>query len=149
MVNPVSGRDGAGRAKAATSSIAVDFQSLLSVANRRQFLQGSTRAVLPAGTIALQPGGPSLAYFIEAGLARAFWSLPDGRQTTVAIIRPKEFVGAAVAMGQPPWIFMQLVTESTLTILDSRTSGRWRPRSWRWLRPSPYSKACASETLTD
>src|SRR5580704_25033 len=101
MVNPVSGRDGAGRAKAATSSIAVDFQSLLSVANRRQFLQGSTRAVLPAGTIALQPGGPSLAYFIEAGLARAFWSLPDGRQTTVAIIRP-----------------MQLVTESTLTILD-------------------------------
>ena len=74
--------------------------------------------MLPAGTIALQPGGPPLAYLIETGLARAFWSLPDGRQTTVAIIRPKEFVGAAVAMGQAPWIFMQLVTESTLTILD-------------------------------
>jgi CRP-like cAMP-binding protein len=118
MVNPLSDHDGAGRASAATSSTAVDFQSLLSVANRRRFLEGSTRAVLPAGTIALQPGGPSLAYLIEAGLARAFWSLPDGRQTTVAIIRPRELVGAAVAMGQPPWIFVQLVTESTLTILD-------------------------------
>lgn len=118
MVDPAGARDGAGQSKAATASTTVDFQSLLSVASRRRFLQGSTRAVLPAGTIALQPGGPSLAYLIEAGLARAFWSLPDGRQTTVAIVRSKEFVGATVAMGQAPWIFMQLITESTLTILD-------------------------------
>lgn len=100
-------------------SAAVDFMSLLSVANRRRLLEGSRRVVHPAGTIALRPRGPSMTYLVESGLARAFWSLPDGRQTTIAIIRPKELVGATSTVGWAPWIFMQLITESTATILDA------------------------------
>lgn len=96
----------------------VDFMSLLSLANRRRLLEGSKRVIHPAGTIALRPQGPSMSYLIESGLARAFWSLPDGRQTTIAITRPKELIGATSSISWAPWIFMQVITESTLTVLD-------------------------------
>ena len=99
-------------------STSVDFMSLLGAANRRRLLEGSKRALHPAGTIALRPGGPSMAYIVETGLARAFWSIPDGRQTTMAIIRPTEVTGAIASMGMTPWNFVQLITESTLTTLD-------------------------------
>lgn len=98
-------------------STPVDFMALLSAANRRRLLEGSRRVVHPAGTIALRPRGPSVTYIVETGLARVFWSIPDGRQATTAIVRPKELVGATSTVGWAPWIFMQLITESTLTIL--------------------------------
>jgi CRP/FNR family cyclic AMP-dependent transcriptional regulator len=106
-------------AKLVTLTTSVDFISLLTEANRRRLLDGSTRVVHPAGTIAFRPLGPSTSYLIESGLARAFWSLPDGRQTTIAIVRPKELVGATTTIGWTPWIFVQLITESTLVNLDS------------------------------
>jgi CRP/FNR family cyclic AMP-dependent transcriptional regulator len=118
MVNPISNRDDAPSERAVPPSTTVDFLSLLGASNRRRLLQGSTRAVYPAGTVAMRPDGPPLACVIEAGLARAFWNLPDGRQTTVAVVRPKEFVGSTTAMRQSPWIFMQLMTETTLMVLD-------------------------------
>jgi CRP/FNR family transcriptional regulator, cyclic AMP receptor protein len=117
-MNAATATESAWPARAVPPSTTVDFLSLLGPVNRRRMLQGSTRAVYPAGTVALRPDGPPLACLIETGLARAFWNLPDGRQTTVAVIRPKEFVGATASMGQPAWIFMQLITESTLTVLD-------------------------------
>lgn len=61
-----------------------------------------------------------MTYLVESGLGRAFWSLPDGRQTTVAIVRPKELVGATVSLGFTPWLFMQTITESTLVTLDTK-----------------------------
>ena len=103
----------------AQASTSIDFLSLLSDANCRRLLQGSTRCVHPAGTIALRPLGPARSYVVESGLARAFWSLPDGRQTTVAIVRPKELVGATASLGYSPWIFMQIITESSLVTLDT------------------------------
>src|ERR1700693_4021315 len=118
MVDPLSAD---ASAPTASPSTAVDFLSLLSPANRLRLVQGSKRAEYPAGTIALRPGGPTAAYLIEDGLARAFWCLPDGRQTTVAIVRPGELVGATATMGYAPWIFMQIITESTLTILVPET----------------------------
>jgi len=118
MVDPVSVRDRLHVARAVPPSTTVDFLSLLGPASRRRLLQGSRRAVYPAGTLALRPDGPPLACLIETGLARAFWNLPDGRQTTVAVVRPKEFVGGTATIGQPPWIFMQVMTEATLTLLD-------------------------------
>jgi CRP/FNR family transcriptional regulator len=105
--------------KQATPSATLDFLSLLSTANRRRLLEGSRRVVHPAGTIALRPKGPAVSYLVESGLARAFWSLPDGRQTTIAIVRPTELVGATLSLGWAPWIFMQLITDSTLTVLDT------------------------------
>jgi CRP/FNR family transcriptional regulator len=97
----------------------IDFLSLLSAANRSRLLQRSTRVVHPAGTIAVRPSGPSMTYVVESGLARAFWSLPNGRQTTLAIIRPKELVGATATIGYASGLFMQLITESTLMALES------------------------------
>lgn len=60
-----------------------------------------------------------MTYVVESGLGRAFWSLPDGRQTTVTIVRPRELVGATVSLGYSPWLFMQFITESTVVALDT------------------------------
>jgi CRP/FNR family cyclic AMP-dependent transcriptional regulator len=119
MVNPELARAGDQPARAGLPSTTVDFLSLLGAANRQRLLQGSTRVVQPAGTIALRPKGPAMTYLVESGLGRAFWSLPDGRQTTVAIVRPKELVGATVSIGYSPWLFMQTITESTLVTLNT------------------------------
>jgi CRP/FNR family transcriptional regulator len=119
MVNPSLARAGDQPATAGLPSTTVDFLSLLGATNHRRLLQGSTRLVQPAGTIALRPHGPAMTYVVESGLGRAFWSLPDGRQTTVAIVRPKELVGATVSIGYAPWLFMQIITESTLVTLDT------------------------------
>ena len=122
MVDPLS--TDASEPTSTPPSTAVNFMSLLSSANRLRLIQSSKRAVYPAGTIALRPGGPIVACVIEDGLARAFWSLPDGRQTTVAIVRPGELVGGSAIMGYRPAIFMQIVTESTLTLLAPETLTR-------------------------
>src|ERR1700693_1926481 len=103
---------------ASIPSAAVNFLSLLSAANRSRILEGSTRAVVPAGTVAPRPGDQPLAYLVDRGLARLYWNVPDGRQATIALIRPNELAGGTVALGASPWVFMQVLTESELTILD-------------------------------
>jgi len=119
MVNPALARVSAQPVGAGPPSTTVDFLSLLSDTIRRRLLQGSTRVVQPAGTIALRPNGPAMTYVVESGLGRAFWSLPDGRQTTVTIVRPKELVGVTVSLRYAPWLFMQFITESTVVALDT------------------------------
>jgi CRP/FNR family transcriptional regulator, cyclic AMP receptor protein len=99
-------------------SAAVDFLSLLSPANRHRILDGSTRVVYSAGTVAAHPASQPLAFLIVDGLARLYWNVPDGRQATIAIVRPKELAGGLVALGAAPWVFMQVITESTVAILD-------------------------------
>lgn len=97
---------------------AVDFLSLLSPISRSRILAGSTRAVFSAGTVATHPASEPLAYLIDDGLARVYWNVPDGRQATIGLIRPKELAGGTVALGASPWVFIQVITESRLTILD-------------------------------
>src|ERR1700687_2139440 len=96
----------------------VDFLSLLSPSNRRRILEGPARTVYPPGTIAVRPDGPRSVFVIERGLARLFWSVPDGRQATIAFLHPKELVCAATVAGHPLCTFVQVITESTLTRLD-------------------------------
>ena len=98
----------------------VDFLSLLSATNRRRILERSTRTVYPAGTIVIKPDGPSLTFVIERGLARCYWSVPEGRQATVAFLHPKELICPNV-IGHPSCTFMQVITESRLTLLDPET----------------------------
>jgi len=99
-------------------SAVLDFLSLVSPATRRRILKGSTRATYPAGTVAALPAGQPQAYLLDDGLARLYWNVPDGRQATIAILRPKELAGGTVALGFPPWVFMQVITDSRVTILD-------------------------------
>ena len=96
----------------------LDFLALLSGQNRRRLLEGSTRAVYPAGAVVAGPGGTEAAFLIDRGLARGYWSAPDGRQTTIAILRPRELVGGATFAGNPAWTFVRALVDSTLTILD-------------------------------
>ena len=97
-----------------------EFLALLSAANRRRLLEGSTQMVVPAGTIAIRPGGPAVAFLLQQGLARAYWNLPDGRQATVAFVHPNDLTGGAGIVGDSPWAFMQVITDSTLTALDMK-----------------------------
>lgn len=95
-----------------------DFLSRLSAANRRRLLEGSRQADYPAGRLVFKPEDPPAAYLLDRGLGRGYWSLPDGRQATTLVFHPRELVGGSVVLGQSPWPFMQVITESTLTALD-------------------------------
>lgn len=108
---------GSGLTRSVIERDEVDFLSLLSMANRRWLLERSTRAVYPAGALAIRPGGRRLTFLIDSGLARVYWTIPDGRQATIAILRPDELVGAT-AFGESPRTFVQAITETTVTILD-------------------------------
>lgn len=96
----------------------VDFLSLLSEVNRRRFLENSTRAVQPAGSIAFHPESPPVAFLCDSGLVRAYWCVPDGRQTTLAFVSTHELVGGTAIASHLPRVFIQVVAESTITMLD-------------------------------
>lgn len=102
MVDLVSAGGSVSPAREVPTSTSIDFLSLLSPANRRRLLMGSTRAVHPAGSLAYQPHHPPMAFLIESGVGRAYWSLPDGRQATIGILRPNELSGASAINGYAP-----------------------------------------------
>jgi CRP-like cAMP-binding protein len=96
----------------------VDFLSLLSEANRRRLLEGSTRSVFPAGSIAFHPESPPTAFLLERGLARAYCSVPDGRQATVTFFHAHDLVGGTTLISHAPRIYVQAVVDSTMAALD-------------------------------
>src|ERR1700737_3925836 len=96
----------------------VDFLSLLSPSNRRRILEGSARTVYPAGTIAVRPDGPRSVFVIERGLARLFWSVPDGRQATIPFRHPKQRVCEPTVVHDSSCTYVQAITETTVTLLD-------------------------------
>jgi CRP-like cAMP-binding protein len=99
----------------------VDFLSLLSDGNRRRVLEGSTRAVFPAGTIAYHPEAPPTSFLLERGLARAYCSVPDGRQATVTFFHAHDLVGGTTLISHAPRIYLQAVVDSTMATLDVET----------------------------
>jgi CRP-like cAMP-binding protein len=96
----------------------VDFLALLSEANRRRVLEGSTKEVYPAGAIAFHPEGPPRSFVLERGLARVYAAVPDGRQATVTFVHEHELAGGTAIASHPPRVLIQVVIPSTLTILD-------------------------------
>jgi CRP-like cAMP-binding protein len=96
----------------------IDFLSLLSDANRRRVLEGSTKEVFAAGSIAFHPEGPERPFVLERGLARVYAGVPDGRQATVTFVHRNELAGGTAIVSHPPRVHIQVVINSTLTILD-------------------------------
>lgn len=124
---------GGHNARVATPAFAgedVDVLALLSEANRRRLLGNSRDEKHPAGTVAFGAGGSGRAFLLKQGLARTYWALPDGRQATTAFIYPGNLVGARslvpgtrVMQGRA-LVFVQVVIDSTLTLLDLATARR-------------------------
>jgi CRP/FNR family cyclic AMP-dependent transcriptional regulator len=102
----------------------VDFLSLLSESNRRRVLEGSTRAVFPAGSIAYHPEAPRTSFLLERGLARAYSSVPDGRQVTLTFFHAHELIGGTTVISHPPRVYVQSVVDSTMLTLDLETVRR-------------------------
>jgi len=96
----------------------IDFLSLLSAANRRRFLEGSTQSVYPAGAHVFHPDSPPKTFLIDRGLVRAYTTVPDGRQATVGFRHAKELVGGTMAVSHAPNLLAQVVVDSSLTTLD-------------------------------
>jgi CRP-like cAMP-binding protein len=96
----------------------VDFLSLLSAANRRRFLEGSSKDTHAAGTVIFHPDGPFRAFLLDRGLVRGYTTVPDGRQTSVTFFHSNELVGGTAIVSHPPRILVQVVVKSTLTALD-------------------------------
>lgn len=105
----------------------VDFLALLSAANRRRLLQYSERAVHPAGSVPFHAGATGRSFVLEKGLVRMFWTVPDGREATVAFIYPGNLVGGrnlvpgTATMRGPSLVSAQAVVDSTLIVLDLET----------------------------
>lgn len=102
----------------------IDFLSLLSDANRRRVLEGATKEVFAAGSIAFHPEGPERPFVLERGLARVYSSVADGRQATVTFVHTRELAGGTAIVSHPPRVHIQVVINSTLTILDLETVRR-------------------------
>ncbi len=96
----------------------IDFLSLLSEDNRSRLLAGAKHGTFSPGSIVIRPDGPPAAYLLETGLARTYWNVPDGRQATMAFTHPTELVGVNAITGAPPWLFLQVITETSFAILD-------------------------------
>lgn len=121
---------GAHTALVATPAFAgedVDVLALLSDANRRRLLENAHDERFAAGAIAFGAGGSNRAFLLKQGLARTYWAVPDGREATTAFIYPGNLVGArnlvpgTAIMQGPALVFVQVVIDSTLTILDVPT----------------------------
>jgi CRP/FNR family transcriptional regulator len=102
----------------------VDFLSLLSDVNQRRFLERSTRSLYPAGAHVFPTGSPLKSFLIDRGLVRAYMTVPDGRQATIGFRHSKELVGGTMAVSHPPKLLVQVVVDSTLTILDTENVRR-------------------------
>ena len=120
-------------ARVATPAFAgedVDVLALLSDANRRRLLEKARDERYPAGAVAFGAGGSNRAFLLKRGLARTYWTVADGRQATTAFIYPGNLVGArnlvpgTVIMQGPALVFVQVLVDSTLTILDVPTARR-------------------------
>jgi CRP-like cAMP-binding protein len=102
----------------------VDLLALLSDANRKRLLENSRRATFAAGTVAFSANEPGRAFVLQRGLVRVYWSVPDGREATVAFIHPGQLLGGrnlvpGTAMLQgPSLVTVQVVVDSTLIVLD-------------------------------
>jgi CRP/FNR family transcriptional regulator, cyclic AMP receptor protein len=105
----------------------VDLLALLSDVNRRRLLENSRRESFPAGTVAFAAGGPGRTFVLRKGLVRVYWSIPDGREATVALIQPGNLVGGrnlvpgTAVMRGPSLVSIQVVVDSTLILLDFDT----------------------------
>jgi CRP-like cAMP-binding protein len=102
----------------------VDVLALLSADNRRRLLENAHEEKYPAGAVAFGAGDTSRAFLLKLGLARTYWALADGREATTAFIYPGNLVGArnlvpgTAIMRGPALVFVQVVVDSTLMILD-------------------------------
>lgn len=81
-------------------------------------LEGSTKASYRSGAIAFHPEGPERSFVLERGLARVFATVPDGRQSTFTFVHEHELAGGTAIVSYPPRVQIQVVVDSTLTILD-------------------------------
>lgn len=99
----------------------VDFLALLSAACRKQLLKGSRQTDFAAGTVPFRPQDLPIAFVVERGFVRIYRSLPDGRQATVAFIHSKGLVGGLKILGERPSVFVHVVLDSSVTLLEMTT----------------------------
>lgn len=109
----------------------VDFLGLLSKANQRSVLENSKQMEYRAGSVAVAPGDFGRTFLLRRGLVRTYWTVPDGRETTIAFIYPGNLAGAPLLVpsaagmwGLPGSVAAQIVVDSTLTVLDLETVRR-------------------------
>ncbi len=99
----------------------VDFMSLLSEPNRLRVLEGSKTKTYGPGAVIFRPGDSLIAFLVERGLARAYTSVPDGRQASVTFFHSHELIGGTSIASRPPKIYVQVVVKTTMTCLQVET----------------------------
>ena len=92
---------------------------------RQTLTQDAIPLDLPAGTTLYYEEDEPRCGLVITGLIRVYMTSPDGRQITVRYARTGELLGIAAIVGGPAPVSVQILTDSSLLMLNVRTgSGR-------------------------
>ncbi|MEJ2302210.1 MAG: Crp/Fnr family transcriptional regulator [Anaerolineales bacterium] len=97
---------------------------------RQTLTQDAIPLDLPAGTTLYYEEDEPRCGLVITGLIRVYMTSPDGRQITVRYARTGELLGIAAIVGGPAPVSVQILTDSSLLMLNVRTlqsSGRTQP----------------------
>src|SRR5262245_59312026 len=79
---------------------------------------------LPAGSLVYSEADQPRCGLVVTGLIRVYMTSPDGRQITVRYTRTGDLLGIATVLGGPAPTSVQILTNSTLLLFNSRTVER-------------------------
>lgn len=95
--------------------------SVLAPALRHTLTQDAIPIELPAGTTLYHEEDEPRCGLVITGLIRIYMSSPDGRQITVRYARTGELLGIAAIVGGPAPVSVQILTDATLLMFNTRT----------------------------
>ncbi len=88
---------------------------------RSRLVAGALPVEVPAGGVIYRDEDGPRCGIVVAGLVRVYLSAPDGRTVTVRYARAGELLGGPVVIGGPVPVSVQMVTDTTLLMLNAKT----------------------------
>lgn len=81
-------------------------------------IRGVAPLRVPAAHILYQPGDDPVAFIVQQGLVRAFFTSVDGRQATVVYVHDREAIGLVTVLTGPVGVSMQAVIPTSVLPLN-------------------------------
>ena len=82
-------------------------------------IRGVAPLRVPAAHLLYQPGDDPVAFIVQQGLVRAFYTSVDGREATVVYIHDREAIGLVTVLTGPVSVSVQAVTPTSLLPLNT------------------------------
>jgi CRP/FNR family cyclic AMP-dependent transcriptional regulator len=105
-------------------AIAASLLATFSSASRDQLLADALSIEVPAGSILYRDDDEPRCALVVSGVVRVFLSAPDGRAVTVRYARSGDLLGVPAIVAGPMPVGVQMVTPSTLLVLNTQVLQR-------------------------